>query len=286
SSSMIDEGKNGKGGEGGEAAEVVSVYSRIYAVMEAPLTREEQGEEENAKERKEEEEEEDDNEEGDEREDEDRREKSHEGGRENRCSCQSQDTIVDRGPVRRGENKVTSSVYVYACMCFYIRDEGGRGGYKEGTERKQERERGTRRRRRCGKEKRHGGRRERERERERESEIITERQSGERPRVRARDRDKRRRERRERGQPPLLPRVVTPNAGDISTNQITPRAPPFIIILLVFPLLHPHWMTFPGPYRGTKKAPAPRRGLHASSRGLGSSGTLLVPTLVQQRPPP
>lgn len=64
-------------------------------------------------------------------------------------------------------------------------------------------------------------------------------------------------ERGERGQPPLLPRVVTPNAGDISTNQITPRAPPFIIILLVFPLLHPHWMTFPGPYRGTKKTPAP-----------------------------
>lgn len=78
-----------------------------------------------------------------------------------------------------------------------------------------------------------------------------------------RDRDKRRGERR--GQPPLLPRVDS-NAGDISTNQITPRAPPFIIILLVFPLLHPHWMTFAGPYRGTKKAPAPRRGLHASRR--------------------
>lgn len=28
-------------------------------------------------------------------------------------------------------------------MCFYIWDEGGRGGYKEGTERKQERERGA-----------------------------------------------------------------------------------------------------------------------------------------------
>lgn len=36
------------------------------------------------------------------------------------------------------------------------------------------------------------------------------------------------------------------NARDISTNRITPPAPPFIIILLVFPLLHPHWMTFFG----------------------------------------
>lgn len=63
-------------------------------------------------------------------------------------------------------------------------------------------------------------------------------------------RDERREE--ERGQSPLLRRVDS-NADDISTNQITPRAPPFIIILLVFPLLHPHWMTFPGPYRGGQK---------------------------------
>lgn len=32
-------------------------------------------------------------------------------------------------------------------------------------------------------------------------------------------------------------RLVDSNARDISTNQITPAAPPFIIILLVFPLL-------------------------------------------------
>lgn len=37
---------------------------------------------------------------------------------------------------------------------------------------------------------------------------------------------------------------VDSNARDISSNRITPPAPPFIIILLVFPLLHPHWMTF------------------------------------------
>ena len=141
----------------------------------------------------------------------------------------------------------------------------------------------TLRRRRCGKEKRWGKDRKREREREREATDRDRAESGRASECGTEIKDE---ERGERGQPPLLPRVVTPNAGDISTNQITPRAPPFIIILLVFPLLHPHWMTFPGPYREIKKASAPRRGLHASSRGLVSSGILLIPTLVQQRPPP
>lgn len=78
-------------------------------------------------------------------------------------------------------------------MCFYIRDEGGRGEYKEGTERKQERQRGAQRGSGEGAVKRNGGgRRERSR---------GQRQSGERPRVRTRDRDKRRRERRERTTP-------------------------------------------------------------------------------------
>lgn len=50
-------------------------------------------------------------------------------------------------------------------MCFYIRDEGRRGGYKEGTEHKQERERGAQRGGGEGAVKRNGGgRRERERE--------------------------------------------------------------------------------------------------------------------------
>lgn len=88
----------------------------------------------------------------------------------------------------------------------------------------------------------------------------------------------RRGERKERTTPSSS--RVDSNAGDISTNQITPRAPPFIIILLVFPLLHPHWMTFSGPFRGAKKLPAPNRRLHDSS-----FGTLLVPTLVHGPPP-
>jgi len=89
---------------------------------------------------------------------------------------------------------------------------------------------------------------------------------------------KREREKEREDNPLFFLGLWTPNAGDISTNQITPRAPPFIIILLVFPLLHPHWMTFPGPYHGIKKkVRAPRRGLHASSQHLVSSGTLLVP---------
>jgi len=75
---------------------------------------EDEQEEENEKERKEEEDE--GEEEGDEREHEGRKGESHEGGRENRCSCQSQDTIVDRGPLRREENKVTFSVYIYIYM--------------------------------------------------------------------------------------------------------------------------------------------------------------------------
>jgi len=166
-------------------------------------------------------------------------------------------------------------------MCFYIRDEG-RGRYKEGTERKQERKRGAQRDGGEGAVKRNcEGRQERGRR---------QRQSGERPRVGARDRDKRRRERRERGQPPLLPRVVTPNAGDISTNQITPRAPPFIIILLVFPLLHPHWMTFPGPYRGTKKGIRSQKRtpcfLPGSSVLRYPPGTLLGPAETSSRGEP
>lgn len=40
-------------------------------------------------------------------------------GGENRCSCQSQDTIVDHGPLRRKENKVTSSVYMRVCASTY-----------------------------------------------------------------------------------------------------------------------------------------------------------------------
>ena len=104
----------------------------------------------------------------------------------------------------------------------------------------------------CGGEKRRGGTRNRERQGQRE----------------------RRGERKERTTPSSS--RVDSNAGDISTNQITPRAPPFIIILLVFPLLHPHWMTFSGPFRGAKKLPAPNRGLHASSDVLRyPSGTHL-----------
>lgn len=183
---------------------------------------------------------------------------------------------MDHGPLRREENKVTSSVYIRVCASTYGTKEeeedikrvpsvSKKGNEEHSATAAKVRQRET------------------TEEGEREAVDRGRAESGRASERKTKIRDE---ERGERGQPPLLPRVVTPNAGDISTNQITPRAPPFIIILLVFPLLHPHWMTFPGPYRGTKKAPAPRRGLHASSRGLVSSGTLLVPTLVQQRPPP
>lgn len=69
--------------------------------------------------KEEEEEDDDEEEEGNEREYEERKEESHEGGGENRCSCQSQDTIVDHGPLRRKENKVTSSVYMRVCASTY-----------------------------------------------------------------------------------------------------------------------------------------------------------------------
>lgn len=74
-------------------------------------------------ERKEEEENDDNDykeeEEGDEREHKERREENREGGEENRCSCQSQDTIVDHGPLQREKNKVTSSVYMRVCASTY-----------------------------------------------------------------------------------------------------------------------------------------------------------------------
>ncbi|KAL0133084.1 hypothetical protein PUN28_000687 [Cardiocondyla obscurior] len=139
-------------------------------------------------------------------------------------------------------------------MCFYIRDRGRREEYKEGTERERESEREVQRGRRCGRDERQ--RRAREKGEEKEAangdRAESDRASGRETEIRDEERGE-----REDKPPPLLPRVVTPNAGDISTNQITPRAPPFIIILLVFPLLHPHWMTFPRPYRGQKRHPLP-----------------------------
>lgn len=48
-----------------------------------------------------------------------------------------------------------------------------------------------------------------------------------------------------------LPSCADSNACDISTNRIALRAPPFIIILLVFSLLLSYWMTLPR--RSSKK---------------------------------
>lgn len=114
-------------------------------------------------------------------------------------------------------------------MCEYVRRKRGGSQIERETERTSPG--------RCGKGKRW---RKRERERERERKDGRTRGGG----------GGGRRE-KERTSPSSL--RVDSNAGDISTNQITPWAPPFIIILLVFPLLHPHWMTFSGPFRRAKR---------------------------------